>query len=272
MSIKRKIFNLVDPSSKNKSAWSRSFDILIISLIFLSTIGIILESYKDIHSLHKEKFKYFEYFTVIIFTIEYVLRVWTADLKYPEKNKVNARLKFIFSKMGLIDLMAILPFYLPFICSFDMRFIRILRVFRLFRLFKLNRYTSALKLVGEIFYEKRTELGLTVFVTVLLLLISSTLMYNIEHDIQPEQFPNIIATLWWAIATLTTVGYGDVYPITGMGQFISGIIAFLGIGMVALPAGIISAGFIEKVEMAKKDQTPISFCPHCGKEVHGKIE
>ena len=168
----------------------------------------------------------------------------------------------------MVDLIAILPFYLPFIFRFDLRFIRILRVLRLLRILKIHRYTQALNLVGNVFYEKRSELGASIFVTFILMLVSSTIMYNLENEVQPEKFPDIISTFWWSVATLTTVGYGDVYPITGWGKLISGIIALLGIGLVAIPTGIISAGFIQKMEENKKNVPKeikgFTYCHHCG--------
>ena len=267
VNFKTKVFNLIDQSGKDKNHWNRLIEIVIISLICLSIIEIILESYENVRITYSEKFHIFEICTVIIFSIEYILRIWTADLKYPNMSKLNARLKFMTSAIGIIDLIAILPFYLPFIITIDLRFIRILRVFRLFRIFKLSRYTKALKLVGSIFIEKKSELGITIMVTFILMLISSTIMYNLEHELQSEKFPNIVETFWWAVATLTTVGYGDVYPMTGMGQFVGGIIALLGVGLVALPTGIISAGFIEKIETENQKKFKYNYCPHCGEKL-----
>lgn len=262
--MKRKIFELIDEKGINKSKWNRWFDGFIVSLIVLSIIAIILESHESLNQKFSSIFRIFEIFTVFIFTIEYLLRVWTADLKYATERKVSARIKFIFSAYGLIDLLAILPFFLPFVFKFDLRFIRILRVFRLLRVFKLNRYTKALKLVGSVCNEKRSELAVTAFVTIILILMSSTVMYYVENEVQPDKFPNIVSTFWWSIATLTTIGYGDVVPVTGWGKLISGIIALLGIGLVAMPTGIISAAFIEKVGEEKEEESDYKYCPHCG--------
>ena len=147
----------------------------------------------------------------------------------------------------------------------DLRFLRILRLSRFLRILKVNRYTNSLKLIWSVIKEKKSELIVTGFATLLLLIIASFIMYNIEGEKQPDVFPNILASFWWAIATLTTVGYGDVYPITGLGKFISGLIALMGIGLVALPTGIISSGFIKRLEKQKKDEEII--CPHCGKRI-----
>ncbi len=267
MKIKEQIFRIIDKENNQENYLNKLFEIIIITLIIASIIQIILESFDTINKAYSSYFRIFEIFTVIIFSIEYLLRVWTADLKFKNKSKITSRIKFILSGTGIIDLLAILPFYLPLFFKFDLRFIRILRVLRLTRILKLNRYTKAFKIIGSVFNEKRSELLLTIFVTFILMLISSTIMYNLEHEAQKEAFPDIISTFWWAIATLTTVGYGDVYPITGWGKLISGIIAFLGIGLVALPTGIISAGFFEKVENEKSKNKSYKFCPHCGKKI-----
>ncbi len=274
MSLKEKVFLVVE-NDQHQNRYSLAFDRLIIVLICLSIVEIILESFAQLRAQFQGVFGLTELVTTIIFSIEYLLRLWTADLKYPEISAWRARLKFVCSFAGMVDLLAILPFYLPFIFKFDLRFIRVLRVMRLLRIFKLSRYTKSLRLVGDIFLEKRGELGISLFITFVLLLLASTLMYYLEGDVQPEAFPNIIATFWWAIATLTTVGYGDVFPVTGWGQLVSGIIALLGIGLVALPTGIISAAFVEKLDEAKQEkqaqkqsdqQTGFDFnyCPHCG--------
>ncbi len=235
----------------------------IYSLILLNVIALILESYKSLNDNYKSWFSAFEIFSVAIFTVEYILRIWVSDRSKEDKKE---RLNFAFSTMGIIDLIAILPFYLPFIFPIDLRIVRILRLFRLLRIFKLARYSKSLKTIRYILKETKAELYTTVFVTFVLMILSSTLMYYIEHDDQPEQFASIGDAFWWSIATLTTVGYGDVYPVTGLGKLLSGVIALIGIGFVALPTGIISSAFIEKIQADKKLQKDIttSKCPNCG--------
>lgn len=235
-------------------------------LIILNIVAIILESYENLNLKYSNEFYLFELFSVTIFTLEYFIRIWISDKTKEDKRE---RINFAFSTMGIIDLIAILPFYLPFIFPFDLRVLRILRLFRLLRIFKLSRYSKSLQTIKYIFKETRSELSITVFVTFVLMLLSSTLMFYIEHDDQPEQFANIGDAFWWAVATLTTVGYGDVYPITPLGKILSGIIALVGIGFVALPTGIISSAFIEKIQNDKKQkkQSEICNCPHCGKKI-----
>ncbi|MGB2128598.1 MAG: ion transporter [Flavicella sp.] len=235
----------------------------IYALILLNIIALILESYETLRTNYQNLFYGFEVFSVALFTLEYLLRIWASDITKENKKE---RINFAFSTMGIIDLIAILPFYLPFIFPFDLRIVRVLRLFRLLRIFKLARYSKSLKTIKSIFEETKAELSVTVFVTFVLLLLSSTLMYFIEHDEQPEQFSNIGDAFWWGIATLTTVGYGDVYPITGLGKLLSGFIALIGIGFVALPTGIISSSFIEKIQEQKRKKEGIQKCkcPKCG--------
>ena len=277
MSLRQKVFNIVDENNK-KGTFSRIFNIAIIVLILLNVIAIIIESFQEIKNLYEKYFYFFEVFSIVIFSIEYLLRLWTAKYKYPDKSEINSLLTYVFSPYALIDLFAILPFYLPLLIPIDLRFIRIFRLLRIARIFKLGRYSKSLKLIIEVFKEKKTDLGVTVFVTFILLIIASTIMYYLEHDKQPNAFPNIIASFWWAIATLTTVGYGDVYPITGWGKFVSSIIALLGIGLVALPTGILSAAFMEKMKDNNTNEhihineienktTDTIICPNCGHKI-----
>ena len=269
MEIKQRIFNIIDEKNKD-SALSRTFDFFIIGLIVLNVVVIILESFEGLRLVYTQEFYYFEIFSVGIFTVEYLFRLFTADLKYPDKTKIRAIFKYLISPLALVDFFAILPTYLPLLIPIDLRFIRILRLLRIARLFKINRYSKSLKLIGDVFKEKRSELGVTIFITLILLVIASTLMYSIEGREQPEAFPNIIASFWWAVATLTTVGYGDVFPITAWGKFISGIIALLGIGLVALPTGILSSAFIEKINDGKAENNSKT-CPTCGQEISKSI-
>lgn len=266
---KLRIFEVIE-KGREEDIPSRIFDYFIVIMIILNVLAIILESFYSIYLKHAYLFRTFEVISVIIFTFEYILRVWTADIKFENKKKINARFLFVVSPIALIDLIAILPFYLPMIIPFDLRFLRMLRITRLLRIFKLNRYSNALSLVGRVLKNKKEELIITISITFLLVLFASTIMYYIEHGVQPDVFPNIIAAFWWAVATLTTVGYGDVYPITAWGKVLSGLIAILGIGLVALPTGIISSGFMEELTQ-NKQTTPEKhpkYCQHCGEKIN----
>jgi voltage-gated potassium channel len=261
--IRERIFRVIDMDQEHPPLAAIIFETAITILIILSIIAIVAESFINnryegnlpdlIRRVDQNQevefyFSLFENFTLIIFTTEYFLRILTADFKYPnEKNFFKAAWKFMSSGGGIIDFVAISPFVFH-LARVDFRFLRALKISRLLRVLKLSSLTRSIVIVGDVFIEKRYELGITLFVTFVLLLVSATLMWYVEGDVQPEAFPNIIATFWWAIATLTTVGYGDVFPITPSGKLLSGIIAILGIGIVALPAGILSSAFIERLE------------------------
>lgn len=249
--------------------YNKYFIKFIYALIVLNVLTLILESYQELNDNYGLFFYSFEIFSVAIFTLEYLIRIWVSDKTKEDKKE---RINFAFSTLGIIDLIAIIPFYLPFIFPFDLRVVRILRLFRLLRIFKLSRYSKSLKTIQYIFKETKAELSITVFVTFVLMILSSTLMYYIEHDAQPEKFASIGDAVWWAVATLTTVGYGDVYPVTALGKILSGIIALIGIGFVALPTGIISSAFIEKIQAEKKSKKGKKSknkgsCPTCGKNI-----
>lgn len=247
--VKSRIFEIIEVG---KSLPSRIFDISIIILIVLTLVTVIADTF-DISDFWQNVFNVFEIISVVIFTVEYILRVWTADLLHQELSPLRARIKYIFSFMAVIDLLAILPFYLPFFIKIDLRALRALRVIRLLRVFKINRYTTALSSIAQVFKNKASQLVSSMIVVGLLMIIASVLMYNIESTAQPDKFSNAFDSLWWAIATLTTVGYGDVYPITVAGKALSIVIAILGIGMVAVPTGIITAGFSEVIDKKRAD-------------------
>ena len=263
--MNQKIYHLVEKGSFG-SKINLLFDYFIIVLIIFNVVAIALDTLTGLPTEFQKFLKIFEIVSIVIFTIEYLMRLYVSDITHPAKNRISSALKFMASPFGIIDLLAILPFYIPFIIKVDLRFLRILRLIRFFRVFKISRYNSTLKLINSVLKEKKAEIGMTFFIAFLFLLVSGFIMYSLENPVQPDKFPNFFASLWWAVATLTTVGYGDVYPITTLGKFISSIIAIMGIGLIALPTGIISAGFIEKINQNKVEKKKDT-CPHCGKEI-----
>ncbi len=264
MSLKKKIALYFDDERGN-TVGDVLLEHFISTLIIINVIAIILESYNGIYDQYHLFFTYLEFFSIIFFTIEYVIRVWIADMIYPELSATKARLKYMTSFMGLIDLISILPFYLPFILKIDLRIVRVLRLFRLLRILKLNRHFKSLRIIRSVIVKTKNEIIVTAFLVFILLILASTLMYNIENKAQPDAFQNIGQALWWAVATLTTVGYGDIYPITGLGKLMSAVIALLGIGFVALPTGIISSAYIDEIRKSKAQEK--CFCPHCNNEI-----
>jgi len=263
--IKQRTFEILE-IAKPGDTISRIFDFGIIILIILNTLMVIVDTF-EVSDGFRQFLNFFEVISVIIFTVEYVLRLWTADMLRPDKKPVYARLRHAISFMALIDLFAILPFYLPYLIPIDLRVLRTFRVIRIFRLFKVNRYTNSLSTIGRVIKNKAHQLISSILVVSVLIVIASIIMYNVEHEAQPEVFENAFSGIWWAIATLTTVGYGDIFPVTAVGKIISAVIAVLGIGLVAVPTGIISAGFMEVINDGENDDDEKCYCPYCGKKI-----
>lgn len=250
--MRKRFYRLVEPSL-NKKDPNYYFDIFIMSLIVFNVLMLIIASEKSIGAKYSAFFYYVEVFSVIVFTIEYLIRVWACVENSKYEHPISGRIKFMFSPMAIVDLLAILPFYLPLI-GIDLRFIRLLRLFRVFRLFKMARYMSAIFVIKNVFKEKKEELVVTLFFIIIVLVTVSTLMFYIERDAQPEAFASIPRAIWWGVVTLTTVGYGDVYPVTAMGKVLGGIITILGVGLIALPSGILASGYTEQIQKRKADK------------------
>ena len=258
-SVKKRVFEIIS-KAENGDRVSAVFDWCIMGLIGLSVVSIVLESFAEVYEQWHPFFHVLEIITVVVFTVEYILRIWTADLLYPESK--HPRLRYCFSFMAIIDLLAIMHFYLPFIV--DLRFLRMMRMFRLFRLlrvFKLGRYFEALQVIVRVIRESGPQLIMSVVICFFVMLFSAIIMYEVEHPVQPEQFPNVISSLWWAICTLTTVGYGDVYPITAVGRFLASLISLVGIGIIAIPTGIIAAGFSHAIGHGDRDEEQEALLP-----------
>jgi voltage-gated potassium channel len=236
----------------------------------------VLDSVQEIHDAHAYLFERFEFYSVVFFSIEYVVRLYSIVENPKYCHPVKGRLKFMVSPLAIIDLLAFLPFYLAMIMSFfpvDLRFLRIFRLMSLLRMFKIARYLHALDIFKKVLKDRKEQLVLSFFFILFILVFISVVMFYTEHEAQPEAFSSIPATMWWGIATITTVGYGDIVPMTPLGKFLGGFFAIAGIGLLALPAGILSSGFFEMMhnkESGAKGKEDI--CPHCGKNIHDKPE
>ncbi|MBQ9207227.1 MAG: ion transporter [Treponema sp.] len=241
--IKRRVFEIIEKAEKGDIA-SMIFDFFIMILICLNSLSVFIETF-PISDKTEELLYKIEFFSIIIFSIEYLLRVWTANFLYENKPFLKARFKYIFSFMALIDLFAILPFYIPFIVKVDLRMLRMLRLIRLSRIIKVNRYTTALYKVLNVVRRKSSELISAIFILFILMLISSILIYYIESPSQPEVYKNALSGLWWSIAIFTSVWLGDIYPITTAGKILCALMAIFGVAIIAVPTGIISSGFVE---------------------------
>ena len=227
---------------ENETVIGRLFDNLIQFLILLSLITFSVDTLPDLSAETRNILRYIETITVIIFTFEYLLRIIL----------VKKKLKFIFSFMGLIDLLAIAPFYLQ--TGLDLRTLRIFRMFRLLRLFKLLRYNKSMSRFKKAFNDIKSELFFFAIATLILLYVASVGIYYFEKDVNGDNFKSIFHSMWWAIATLTTVGYGDIYPITtgGGGKIFASLVIFLGLGLVAVPTGLIASAFSKAAPSEKK--------------------
>ena len=268
MPIRRRLYEVLE-RARDDDRVSAVVDIAIISVIGVNVLAIVIETLPWVTPGLKRALYVLEVVSVLLFTVEYLLRLWTARYRRPGQGGLAGALRFAVSPAGLIDLLAIVPFYLPLI-GVDLRFVRLLRIARFLRLLKLGRYLRSVSLFGKVLRERRDELLITVMMTALVLLVASILMYYIEGDAQSDKFPNILSSLWWAVVTLTTIGYGDVVPVTGWGRLLSGLVAVMGIGLVAVPTGIVSSGFIEELAKRHKDGgdeeagSGSGVCPHCG--------
>lgn len=249
--FKKRIFDIIQIGNKNDLP-SSLFDWFIVLIIILNILTVFLDTFEELSGL-KPLFRVTETVTVSVFCIEYILRIWTAGYLYPNKKGVKAQLRFLHSFDGIIDLLTILPFFfLDGIIVF-----RMLRVVRIFHLFRVNAHYDSFHVITSVLIEKKNQIISSVFIIIVLMLASSLGIYSAEHDAQPEAFRNAFSGIWWSVSTLLTVGYGDIYLITVIGKIMAILIAFLGVGVVAIPTGIISAGFVE--QYTKKQNSEVRF-------------
>ncbi len=250
MNLRYKTAQLLEPSLASDHK-GRLLNWALLTLIILNVIAITLESVKSLEQQYHDFFLYFEIFSVMVFTLEYIARVWSCiDLhEHKDHRPLMGRLRYIFSPMALIDLIAILPFFLGLYMAMDLRFLRVLR---LLRLFKLTRYSPALSALLDVIHKESGALISALVVLMMMLIISASGIHLLEGDIQPEAFGSIPDAMWWAMITLTTVGYGDIVPVTPFGKLFGGVIGLIGVGMVALPAAILASGFAQNLNQRRK--------------------
>jgi len=255
VSIKKRIFQIIQIGQKSDFA-SCAFDLFIVSVIVTNLFITFFQTF-DQSAKYKDILYPVEFATILIFLGEYILRIWTAEYLYPKETAVKAKLQFMLSFYGIVDLLTILPFFLPFLFPSGAVAFRMFRVVRIFHLFRLNSGYDAFNVITDVLKEKRQQLVSSVFLIGVLMMASSMCMYSIEHEAQPENFPNAFSGIWWSVSTLLTVGYGDIYPVTVFGKMMAIVIAFLGVGMVAIPTGIISAGFMDYYSKAKEGKMSV---------------
>lgn len=263
--LKRKVYEIIEYTGKPFSInWT--YDVLLILMVLLNAFAIMMESIDEVYTLYYEKLIGFEIFSVVFFAADYFLRVWSITENSRFHHPVMGRLKYMITPMAIIDLLAFFPYFIAmYIHHFE--YVKFFAILRFFRFLKVVRYIKAVKIFGNVLKNKRHELSFSFVFVLFVLLLVSTLMYYVEREAQPDDFKSIPHAMWWAIATLTTVGYGDVVPVTAVGKILGGIIAILGIGLVAIPSGIMAAGFTEEIRKEREQTNPKHFCPHCGNHI-----
>ena len=260
--IKEYIYELIE-HKEAKTIQSKIFHTVMITLIIINLFVTIMETVESFYDKYTYICDLIEYVTLYMFLVEYLLRIFCSG--HREKYRgIKGKLKFLIKPTMIIDLVSILPIFLGVFTN-DLVIIKVLRLLRIFRLFKLARYSSAFDIVVNVFSKKKEYVFISLLLIFFLLILSSSTMYFIEHEAQPEAFSSIPQAMWWTVVTMTTVGYGDVYPVTSLGKIVAGCIAILGIALFTLPAAILSAGFFEEIQI--KDNKDV-FCPFCGKNLN----
>ena len=244
LSLRKKTFELLDIRSTTLTG--KIIDWFLMTLIAANVIAVIMETEPWLYQQYQTYLYWLEIFSVLVFTIEYILRLWSCPDNPAYKNTILkiARLKYSVTPMAIIDLIAIIPFYLAFLTNIDLRFLRVLR---LLRIFKLTRYSEAMTTLLKVLKEEINSFAAAIFIMIVIMIIAASGIFLVEHDDQPEVFGSIPQSMWWSIVTLTTVGYGDIYPISTLGKMFAAVIMIAGVGLVALPTGILASGFSDNL-------------------------
>ena len=248
---RKRLYSIVETGNVG-DIWSRGYDILLVAAILINLAVCVAYTFDEMELKYGPELLAVEFVTVSFFAVDYVLRLWTAKYQYPDQREGRALWKYVSSITGIIDLASFLPYFLPIFFPAGAVAFRMFRVVRIFRLFRINAYYDSLSVITSVLASKRQQLMSSVFIILVLMLGASLCMYSLEHEAQPEVFRNAFSGMWWAVSTLLTVGYGDIYPVTPMGQLFGICITFLGVGMVAIPTGIISAGFVDQYSRIKR--------------------
>ena len=248
---RKRLFEIIEIGLPGDVA-SQVYDAFNILSIVINLVVSVMYTFDDLHAKFGPWLVTVEAITVAFFALDYCLRLWTAKFLRPSLSEPKAVLRYVFSFSGLVDLLSFLPYYLPVFFPSGAVAFRMFRVARVFRLFRVNAYYDSLGVITEVISSKRQQLFSSVFILLVLMLASSLCMYSLEHEAQPQVFTNAFSGIWWSVSTLLTIGYGDIYPVTTMGKIFSIFITFLCVGMVAIPTGIISAGFVDQYTRIKR--------------------
>ncbi len=278
---RKRIFTIIQVGNLEDMP-SRAYDISLVVAVAVNIFIALFDTFPE-----SEPYEHWilaiETVTVIFFMIDYILRIVTAEYLYEDQEGMTpgkARLKFIFSWAGLVDFLSCVPFFV----ASGGGALRMFRIIRILRVFRIHHYADPLRVIGDVLHKKKGQLLSSCFIVFILMVASSLLMYNFEHEAQPEAFANAFSGFWWAANSLLTVGYGDVVPITLAGRICGLCLTFLGVGVIAIPTGILSAGFMEQVSLAREKaieegiireleeagaHEEYQFCPYCGKKLPG---
>ena len=248
---KKRVFEIIEIGAPEDYI-SRAYDLTGVLAIIINLLVSIAYTFQNIRASYGETLLLVEAITVAFFALDYVLRIWTIKYLHPNMSTKESLFKYLRSFMGIVDLLSFLPYYLPIVFPAGSVAFRMFRIIRVFRLFRINAYYDSLNVIAEVIASKAQQIISSIFIIMVLILASSLCMYSLEHPAQPDVFVNAFSGIWWAVSTLLTVGYGDIYPITTMGQMLAIFVTFLGVGMVAIPTGIISAGFVEQYSRLKR--------------------
>ena len=279
---RRRIFTIIQVGNLEDIP-SRAYDISLVVAVAINIFIALFDTFPESEP-YRNWILTVELITVLFFSIDYVLRIVTADYLYegePAVTPAKARIKFIFSWSGLVDFLSCVPFFV----ASGGGTLRMFRIIRILRVFRIHHYADPLRVIGDVLRKKKGQLMSSCFIVFILMIAASLLMYNFEHEAQPEAFANAFSGFWWAANSLLTVGYGDVVPITLAGRICGLVLTFLGVGVVAIPTGILSAGFMEQVSIAREkaveegildegeleeEAEDYSYCPYCGKKLPEK--
>ena len=269
---KRAIYEILKSPPSQDNPRGRAVANVLILLIFLNVIAAVLETDVGIYQQYGRMLDTFAFFSVVVFVVEYILRVWCCTENPNYHAPVTGRLRYMATPLAIIDIAVILPFLLlPFLAAFP-RIFWMVRFSRIFWILKIGHYSQSLKTFSKVIKAKKGEIFLAFFAMLVLLILASALEYLAEYQAQPTKFSSVIATLWWGVETLATIGYGDMIPITPAGKILAGVVALLGIGLFALPAGILASGFVDALHKTEDEKQRSDTCPHCGKDIRESPE
>ena len=251
-SYKLRIYEILEmTNSEDKTA--EAVNLFMLGLVVLNVTAVVLETVESIYLAHKVLFQYFADISIAIFTIEYILRIWSCDVDPKYRRHILGRLRFSLTPLAMIDLLVILPTYVVLAFPADHKLLRSLRVLWTFRLLKLSRYSQSLQTITDVIRAQKRELAMSFSALLFFMVLSSTVIYFLEHEAQPKLFPDIPATMWWAVLTMTTVGE-NFYPITTLGKLMGGLLIILGVATFALPTSILTSGFVEELEKRREEK------------------